>query len=104
MEDYRQRAREARLVKGSLDLGGESTALREQVAVCLERCKKECLFRNELRLIELYYRGEKEVKISNRKGLAKKLKISESGLRQQVFQIRRKLASCVERCLDESGY
>jgi len=104
LEDYRQRAREARLVKGYLDLGGETTALQEQIAVCLEHCKKECLLRNELRLIELYYRGEKEVKIANRKSLAKKLKISESALRQKVFPIRRKLAACVERCLKESGY
>lgn len=104
LEDHRQRGRKAHLSGGSLDLSGEATALQELTAVCLERCKKQCLARNEMRLIELYYLGQKEVKISNRKALAKKLKITESALRQKVFQSRRKLAACMERCLERSGY
>jgi DNA-directed RNA polymerase specialized sigma24 family protein len=104
MEDFRQRDRQAQLINGSLDLGDENAANQEQIIVCLERCKKECLSRNDLRLIELYYRDEKAMKISNRKRLAEKLQISESALRQKVFQIRRKLGACVERCLDESTH
>ena len=104
LEDHRQKGRMAHLAGGTLDLLGEDTALQELMAVCLERCKKQCLARNEMRLIELYYLGDKEAKISNRKTLAKKLKISEGALRQKVFQGRRKLAACMERCLERSEY
>jgi DNA-directed RNA polymerase specialized sigma24 family protein len=34
----------------------------------------------------------------------KQLKITEGALRQKVFQSRRKLAACMERCLERSAY
>ncbi len=65
---------------------------------CLTKCLAALpLERHEL-IIE-YYRGEKQVRIKQRKDLAHKRGISIEALRSEATRVRNKLRSCVTRCL-----
>ncbi len=65
---------------------------------CLAKCLRGLpLDSNEL--IIKYYQGEKQVRIKQRKELAKRRGISIEALRSEANAVREKLRSCMNRCL-----
>jgi len=70
----------------------------ENGVLCLRRCLNR-LPEESRQLIVLYYQGEKNVKIENRKRLAESLRITLNALRYRAFDLRQRLQGCVERCM-----
>ena len=81
-------------------LGGQ---LRPYTEECLGRCKKICLSRQELVLIESYYGTDPAEKIARRKEIANEMSLTENALRIQAFRVRRKLYECIQRCQQSVG-
>ena len=69
---------------------------------CLEDCLEE-LPEGSHELIIDYYYGETDVKIQNRKRLAKEHGIKINALRIKAFRIREKLEACVSTCLGRTS-
>jgi len=65
---------------------------------CLEQCL-ETIPKRDKEMITLYYQGEANTKISNRKKLAQESGISLNALRLRAMRIKRKLEDCVNECL-----
>jgi hypothetical protein len=98
-EEDRTAARLARLLT-ALARSPSEASVDEPSLDCLERCKKECLSAKERRLLDAYYKDEVRNRAEHRAALAAKLGISPNALSLSVFKIRRKLAVCVEKCLE----
>ena len=99
-EEHRRNRRYVRLLENpSAALPAPSDANADALYQCLERCKKDCLSRKEIRLIEAYYDGNSAA----RKKLATQMNLSECALRIHAFRVRRKLAECVRKCQDRGG-
>jgi len=67
-------------------------------------CLTKCLAALPLECHELileYYRGEKRVRIEQRKALARKRGISMEALRSEASRVRDRLRNCVTRCLSQ---
>ena len=73
---------------------------KERIASCLERALLE-LDEDERKLALRYLDGEGQVRIQNRKQIAKEYGISINALRIKVFKINSKLKPHFERCLEE---
>ncbi|MBO0722089.1 MAG: sigma-70 family RNA polymerase sigma factor [Blastocatellia bacterium] len=71
---------------------------REGRMKCLERCLQNLKSRDRDLIIRYYY-GEERVKIDNRQKLAQELGITCKALVVRALRIRKKLESCMERCL-----
>jgi DNA-directed RNA polymerase specialized sigma24 family protein len=96
-EQHRQRQRESALAQNPLVvLSSASTQEAEALSRCLYHCKKTCLSRQEIALIEAYYGPAK--KVARRRKLAAMMSLSANGLCIQAFRLRRKLADCMKRC------
>jgi len=65
---------------------------------CLAKCLRS-LPLDYHELIIKYYQGEKQVRIKQRKELAKRRGISIEALRSEANAVREKLRSCMNRCL-----
>ena len=77
----------------------EDSRLKEQTSFCLDRCLAQ-LAPHARQIIEQYYAAEKREKITLRKRVAAKLRISSSNLRLRALRIRAKLQMCIEQCLE----
>lgn len=88
------------------EIGIDETKLKEQlerreiIYECLSRCLLK-LSPNDGELIIEYYRGDKHVKIDNRRGLAGRVGIAANTLRVKVHRIRAKLEECIKRCMKQ---
>ncbi len=69
---------------------------------CLEKCK-EGLLAADCELITKYYYGDKATKIKNRKELAQQFGITLAALRLKAHRIRKRLKTCICKCLAEIG-
>ena len=76
----------------------DDSADLERRLECLRNCLAN-LTPEDRELIVEYYRGEKGLKIENRKRLAARLKISLNTLRMRALRLRDDLEACVEKCL-----
>jgi DNA-directed RNA polymerase specialized sigma24 family protein len=65
---------------------------------CLKRCLKT-LDPEDRNVIIGYYRGERSIRIENRKLIAAKLGVSMNALSIRACRIRIKLESCIRECL-----
>lgn len=91
--------REGRTVPLTADLEATSQDNHaELIDHCLKRCRK-CLPREERKTIKLYYIGEGQTLIENRRKLAETLGISVELLRLHVLRIRRRLELCIQDCM-----
>ena len=66
---------------------------------CLERCMEGLPPRKQY-LIRNYYRGDKGIKIRQRKELASSFNVALPALRIQALRIRQDLRRCIMNCLD----
>lgn len=73
----------------------------ENGVLCLRRCLNR-LPEESRRLIVLYYQGEKNAKIENRKRLAESLRITLNALRYRAFDLRQRLEGCIDRCMQRA--
>jgi len=67
-------------------------------AECLDRCLGKLMTPDRQLLLD-YYKGEKQVRIRRRQGLAAQLGIDLPALRRHVNRLREKLRVCMHRCL-----
>jgi DNA-directed RNA polymerase specialized sigma24 family protein len=65
---------------------------------CFDRCLAEMPSASRSIVVQ-YYQGERQAKISNRRGLAAALHLSETALRSRVQRLRDRLEHCVESCV-----
>jgi DNA-directed RNA polymerase specialized sigma24 family protein len=70
---------------------------RDRLHDCLDRCLA-ALPEDSRSLLLRYYEGERDVKISNRRGLASRLGVTENALRSRVQRLRDRLEQCVQAC------
>lgn len=68
---------------------------KEELSNYLERCLDE-LPQKERELIVRYHEGEKQVKIQNRKRLAREWEITPNALRIKVYHLHLRLKPCIE--------
>jgi hypothetical protein len=71
-----------------------------------DTCLGECLGQFPVldrELVERYFHGEKSVRISGRKKLAKERMLTANALRIQAFKLRKKFISCFNTCVDRAG-
>jgi len=68
---------------------------------CLDDCMSELLDPEERELILAYYQDEKGAKITHRKKIAERRKVSPNALRLECFRIRERLRSCVVSCVEQ---
>ena len=73
----------------------------EQRLDCLEKCLSHLADETRDFIIE-YYKEENGVKIEQRKLLAERLSTTLNALRLRASRLRRELAKCTERCVDQS--
>jgi RNA polymerase sigma factor (sigma-70 family) len=73
----------------------------EKYHECLDKCLKK-ISSDQRYLIVTYYRGEKKIKIEQRKKLEKILDISNKTLRVRALRIRLILQKCVLNCVQEN--
>jgi hypothetical protein len=101
-EILRSRAREEQALNefAQLKTVWDETADSGRHFECLQRCLQG-LSAADRELIVEYYRGEKRVKIENRKALAARLGTSIYNLRMRAVRLRDNLETCVEECLKE---
>jgi DNA-directed RNA polymerase specialized sigma24 family protein len=64
---------------------------------CFDRCLDEMPEESRSLLLR-YYDGERTAKISNRRGLASLLGVSDNALRSRVQRLRDRLEQCVQAC------
>jgi hypothetical protein len=70
-----------------------------------DRCLKQCLntlASEERDVFERYFKGEKRVRIENRKKLAAELAKTSNALRIQAFKLRKEMNECLLNCLRQS--
>ena len=70
-----------------------------------DRCLKQCLntlATEERDVFERYFKGEKRVRIENRKKLAAELAKTSNALRIQAFKLRKEMNECLLNCLRQS--
>lgn len=97
-EDWRYRFRHSSLDHSPIDEATHDSPIEnERLMQCLDRCKRSCLKRSEVRLIEAYYSGDH----TERTRLARRQGMSENALRLKAFKLRKKLRVCVERCRED---
>lgn len=70
-----------------------------------DRCLEQCL--NTLAVVERdilerYFKGEKRIRIENRKKLAAELAKTSNALRIQAFKLRKEMNECLLNCLGQS--
>lgn len=71
----------------------------ESDARCLERCLAQ-LPAEQRSLVEAYYTGDMQARISGRKELAARFGMTVEALRSRAFRIRRQLEDCFFQCRD----
>ena len=87
------------------EIGVDESKLKEQlerreiIYECLSRCLRK-LPPDDGELIIEYYRGDKQVKIDNRRGIAGRVGMAANTLRVKVHRIRAKLEECIKRCVE----
>ena len=64
---------------------------------CFDRCLAE-MPEDSRSLLLRYYEGERKAKISNRRGLASLLGVTDNALRSRVQRLRDRLEQCVQAC------
>lgn len=74
---------------------------RDHLQDCFDRCLA-ALPEEGRSLLLRYYEGERSAKISNRRGLASVLGVTESALRSRVQRLRDRLERCVQACSSRS--
>lgn len=74
----------------------------ERELACLDKCVEK-LSSVKRQIITKYYRGNKGIKIQNRKELAQKLNLELPVLRVQALRIRKELKTCIEECLKKGA-
>jgi len=67
---------------------------------CLEQCLNT-LSAEERDIFKRYFRGEKRVRINNRKELAAELGITANALRIRAHHLRKEMTECLINCLKE---
>jgi DNA-directed RNA polymerase specialized sigma24 family protein len=67
---------------------------------CFDRCLSE-LSEDSRSLLLRYYEGERNAKISNRRGLASLLGVTDNALRSRVQRLRDRLEQCVQACTSQ---
>jgi DNA-directed RNA polymerase specialized sigma24 family protein len=65
---------------------------------CFDRCLA-AISADSRSLVIQYYEGERQAKISNRRGLAAALGLSDNALRSRVQRLRDHLEQCVQACV-----
>ena len=65
---------------------------------CLNKCLSE-ITPEKKEIIIGYYKGERQVKIKNRKIMAEKLGIPQNALRSRAVRLRGRLESCIKKCV-----
>jgi DNA-directed RNA polymerase specialized sigma24 family protein len=73
--------------------------VRDRMLDCLEHCL-EALPARDLELILDYYRGERQLRIANRRSLAERLGLSLNAISIRACRIRDTLESCVRSCAE----
>ena len=73
----------------------------EQRLDCLEKCLDHLADETRDFIVE-YYKEENGLKIEQRKLLAERLSTTLNALRLRASRLRRELAKCTERCVDQS--
>lgn len=81
------------------DLFGDDDGRDEALDACLSHCLKR-LKKDDRDMIVLYYRGERQEKIMQRKDMAEKLGIRLTNLRLRAQRTRANLRQCILDCLD----
>ncbi len=76
----------------------EDQTERSQELLCLNKCLSE-ITPEKKEIIVGYYKGERQVKIKNRKSMAEKLGIPQNALRSRAVRLRGKLESCIKKCV-----
>jgi DNA-directed RNA polymerase specialized sigma24 family protein len=71
---------------------------QEQKSQCMKDCLN-CLPSDQKRLLVMYYGGDEKTRASNRRRLAKDLRISDQALRVRVHRLRYVLKERYEACL-----
>jgi len=72
---------------------------KERVHACLDKCL-DSLTAIDRELILEYYRGEKKVKVTNRRQLGERVGVSTNALRVRIFRLRENLEKCICRCIE----
>jgi hypothetical protein len=103
LEDLRTRAKDQQLRGELLQQGGHAPEDRSQEEAWRQRmdCLRQCaskLDQANRQLILGYYFGEEQVKIANRRALARDLGITANALTIRACRIREKLEQCVREC------
>lgn len=93
-----------RLAARSDDPGEKEAALlRELQLECLGKCKAE-LDEHERRLLDEFYKIPRgRAKIEHRKMLAELLNISGEKLSSKIFNIKKKLKKCIDKCIKDAA-
>jgi DNA-directed RNA polymerase specialized sigma24 family protein len=73
--------------------------VRDRMLDCLEQCL-EALPARDRELILDYYRGDRQVRIANRRSLAGRLGLSSNAISIRACRIRDTLESCVRSCAE----
>lgn len=78
-----------------------STEELEKEDQCLTQCLGK-LPEAERNLLELYFQGEKRVRINRRKQLAVELMLTANALRIRAFKLRKEMHQCLVTCLSQT--
>ena len=78
-----------------------STEELEKEDQCLTQCLGN-LPESERNLLELYFQGEKRVRINRRKQLAEELMLTANALRIRAFKLRKEMHQCLVTCLSQT--
>jgi DNA-directed RNA polymerase specialized sigma subunit len=68
---------------------------------CLTQCLGN-LPESERKLFELYFQGEKRVRINRRKQLAVELMLTANALRIRAYKLRKEMHQCLVTCLSQT--
>jgi len=79
----------------------EAAAAKERRLKCLEKCAGR-LSAPESALLTDYFSGRGRNRQEHRRRMAEQLNISRETLTLRVFNLKRKLRKCIEKCLEES--
>lgn len=71
----------------------------ERNHACLDRCLNE-LLQDERTMLLQYYSQAKRAKIELHRELARRHKLKPNALRNQVFRLNKRMARCVNNCLE----
>ena len=94
-KDEKERAANANIQRHRSDSQSEV----ERKHACLDLCLNE-LSQDDRTILLTYYSKTKRAKIEMHRELAKRYKLKPNALRNRIFRLNQRMASCVNNCLE----